>query len=98
MKFSRIILLIALLLQSYITLSQAQKNDHKRCVVHDRAMKKSIVRVKYGRFCPDRINTSEYPNAKRMRCMGCVVRSPRKRVAIILTCKACTRAKRKSID
>ena len=87
-------LIFLLILNSCAVLNMTPKDGSKLCDEHGQTMKKSIVKVHYGRACSDR-NTSGYPNAKCVKCMGCVVRSPRYRYAIIWTCSTCTKLKRK---
>ena len=70
-------------------------NDGKICQEHEKAMHKSFVRIHYGRTCPDRGNAPDYPNAKCMKCMGCIVSDPRYSYSVIWTCKTCTKLKRK---
>ncbi len=94
MKTLLSILVLSLIFASCATLNLAG-GDGRICSLHNRGMQKSVIRVHYGRTCPERGNTDEYPNAKSIKCMGCIVDSIRYRRAIVWTCKSCTKAKRK---
>ena len=95
MKLREVTIFIIILIQSCATLDSTQKTNIKPCELHGTKLKKSIVGTHYGRGCPD-ANTKEFPNGKRVRCLGCVVRHPRKFIAISLNCPDCTRIKRKT--
>ena len=72
--------------------------DEKSCQMHhNKAMKKSIVRVYYGIICPDhRKNTPDYPNARCVKCMGCIANGTQYQYAVIWTCATCTKLKHKN--
>jgi hypothetical protein len=67
--------------------------DSDKCEIHNQKMHKTLVKVHYGNFCPARVK-KEYKNAKSIECMGCVVRSPRKYLAIKYYCKKCNKFRR----
>ena len=85
---------LLLILNSCAVLNMTSEHGSKTCDEHAEVMKKSMVKVQYGLFCSDR-NTLDYPNAKSIKCMGCVVSNPRYRYAVIWTCRTCTKIKRK---
>ncbi len=71
----------------------ATKQSENTCKLHAVIMRKTIVKVKYGRSCNSGVKTS-YLNAAKVVCMGCVVRHPRKRLAIVYHCAECLKLKR----
>jgi hypothetical protein len=84
-------------LSSCIVYNQTKERENI-CKLHAVKMHKSIVRAKYGLHCNSGVRAT-YINAKKVCCMGCVIRShPRKRLAIIYHCSECLKLRRKSAN
>lgn len=82
------------LFQSCILYNSTKHANNNVCEIHGEKMGKAIVPVTYGRFCTAKVRP-EYKNAKSVKCMGCVVKSPRKYFAIKYYCKKCNKLRRK---
>lgn len=88
--------LVALVLISCSCISlrnYAVESEVAVCKLHNVKMHKTAVRVIYGRVS-NFSNPPEYPNAKRKVYMGCLVRRPKKYVALVYVCSQCNRARR----
>lgn len=80
-------------LHSCVIYNSTKHKDSDICNLHNEKMSKALVRTIYGRACGG--NSIEYPNAKRMKCMGCLIRTwPNRRLAVIYHCKSCDKVKR----
>ena len=78
--------------------SSASKRLNGICNVHQKKMKKELVRTSFGLPAYDfDIENSKYPNTKRDANLGCVRPSwPIHRMALIYTCCECTQGQRKN--
>lgn len=91
-----LIILTFLTLQSCVVHNVTKHQDGDTCKLHNEKMKKTLVGTRYGKPIKPCINYS-YPNAKRKKCMGCVVPIwPTRRIAIVYHCKSCDRIKKES--
>ena len=87
-------ILTLLTLQSCVV-NVSKHQDSNICGLHNEKMRKVLVGTTYGRACAG--NKSDYPNAKRKQCMGCIRRAwPNKRLATIYHCKSCDKIKKTS--
>jgi|JI10StandDraft_1071094.scaffolds.fasta_scaffold154195_3 hypothetical protein len=68
--------------------------ETNQCQIHQKRMRKTLVRVHYGLYCPAKVR-SEYKHAKHVVCMGCVVRGSRKIIALTYCCSKCNQSRRK---
>lgn len=81
--------------QSCIIHNVAKKQKGIVCDKHEEKMKLTIVGTIYGMGCYQPYS-NEFPNAKKKKCMGCVVPIwPTKRLALVYSCKSCTKEMRK---
>lgn len=92
MRFLLYVAFLSVSLSSCIVYN-ATKQRENTCMLHAVKMHKTIVKVKYGRSCNSGVKTS-YLNAAKVVCMGCVVRNPRKRLAIVYHCAVCLKLRR----
>ena len=85
--------MFGILFQTCISLNRTSQSNLSTCELHEKKLRKSIVKVFYGNGCPD-FNLATYPNAKKNKCMGCVIMPPRKYFSITLTCRDCQKNKK----
>jgi hypothetical protein len=89
--------LTLLTLQSCIVYNAVKHQDSNICGLHKEKMRKALVGTTYGRACAG--NKADYKNAKRKKCMGCIIEAwPNRRLAVIYHCKSCNRIKKASGD
>lgn len=86
--------MILLTCQSCVIHNEIKSHENIMCGLHNEKMKKTFVRTIYGKQINPCTN-DRYPNAKRKKCMGCVVPIwPAKRIAYTYHCKSCDRLKK----
>lgn len=80
--------------------SPATKKISKVCTIHQKNMKKTLVRTSFGLSAYDfDVENSKYPNAKRNVNLGCVRPSwPIHRMALIYSCWECTQGQQKIVS
>lgn len=84
---------IVLSLQSCLILNDT-KNKSRRCIAHNKFMRRAVVKTRYGFYCST-MNSSTYINARSQKCMGCVKPIwPKNRMAIIFVCRKCNKIKK----
>jgi hypothetical protein len=79
--------------------SPASKKISKVCTIHQKKMKKTLVRTSFGLSAYDfDVENSKFPNAKREVNLGCVQPSwPIHRMALIYSCWECTQRQQKIV-
>lgn len=93
-KYFFAILVIGCSLPSCVIHHTTHSQEQKVCSLHKEKMKKASVRTTYGLGCHNG-NTSDYPNAKAVKCVGCKVPIwPTDRFALVYHCKACNKLKK----
>ncbi|MGN6645125.1 MAG: hypothetical protein ACTHJT_01240 [Cytophaga sp.] len=72
----------------------ATNGEPNMCELHGKKMHKSFVKAVYGKtyVAP---NTAAYPNARKKLNQGCVIYDRKYKYAVVWTCSACTKLKRK---
>lgn len=84
--------------QSCVVYNATKYQESNSCELHNEKMKKNLVGTRYGKPIKPCTNDS-CPNAKRKKCMGCVIPIwPIRRMAIVYHCKSCDKIKKVSGD